>query len=325
MFTIQRLYQYTLALLLVVIFLPVVSSSNHHNPRKGVALAYGWHNGEGGADKLQTGTYMFWWLTPPIYSPRSGRYLPTFWSDCPAYAPTCFYEESIWPDYEEFVEYSANMARRYVVVDGRIAVIFANECDLPWPQCQQTPGHMAQVYLRAADGCPHCVFFGPATSSKDRNCDWPDEQHLPFHDEIKYHGQWCYWQEFWKQVELIAAQNGMDVPKVMEGKQYCAVHHYQFHPALGFAGDEYTRDTLDSLWGLGCRRFIIAEYSACDPAIMAAMTDSYDKDERVVAFYAWTANLPDTPQGTPCEVLLDWNTGELTSLGEAFAASGNGR
>lgn len=312
-------------------YLPAAFRANPNNPRKGVALAYGWQNGEDGADKLRTGTYMFWWLTPPLYSTRSGRYLPTFWSDCYSPSPGCTGKDDIWPDYERFVEYTKTLGHRYVNFDGRIAVVFANECDLPWPQCARPPEYMATVYIKAVLGCPHCVFFGPATSSKDHLCNWPPEQRMPFHDAIRHHREWCYWQQFWEETELLAeALSDEEKEAVMSGVANCAIHHYEYHPAIGqlsppVPAEEFTRGVLETGQRLGCKNFIVAEYSACRTSDLVEITEFFNRDPRVVAFYAWTPNLPDTPGGTPCEVLLDWDTGELTELGEAFAGAANGR
>lgn len=309
-----------IVLVIATIFFPMISlAGNENNPRKGVALAYGWVNGEGGADKLKTGSFAFWWITPNPYS-RSGRSLQTLWSDCDPLTPGCAYKDSIWPGLEWLA--SRSHYRDNLTYGGQVVVNYFNECDLPYPQCARSPAYMAQVYLRAREVCPNCAFFGPAVSSHDMFCDWAAHHAIPYHASIKYHGRWCWWQEFWLQVE----QDGATPAQVAEWKKTCSVHHYYNIPWHGWGVEPRhvpATQPLDELQELGCEVFIISEYGACDPNELAAMTNAYNNDPRVIAFYAWTANLPDTANGTPCEVLLDWETGELTNLGRAFAASGN--
>lgn len=310
-----------LLLLLTTIYIPILIHQSDHNPRKGVALAYGWRNGPEGAEYLRTGTYKLWW---PVYPPpyKNATMLPTFWSDCGPYLVQCEEKDSIWPDYRAFVA-ARKSPRDYVTTDdGRFVVNFFNECDLPAPQCAKPPSYMAEIYLDMIAACEDCAFYGPAVSSKDTNCNWPEEQSMPFHAEIRHHGHWCYWQEFWIQVALAGARRGLDGDKIAEGgKRNCSIHHYAGHPTIGDPGDE--RDTVASIKAMGCESIIVSEYSSCDEEEMERLTNSFANDDAILAFYVWAPNLPDTWNGTPCEVLLDWETGELTPLGEVFARSGN--
>lgn len=308
-------------LLLTTIYIPIFIHHNSHNPRKGVALAHGWHNGPKGVDDLRVGTYKLWWPSyPPPY--RNATMLPTFWAECWPVSSGCNYEDSIWPDYLDFIG-AEKSSRDYLVIDGRFAVNFFNECDLPFPQCAQPPAHMAEVYLDMIAACGNCLFFGPAVSSKDANCNWKPEETLDFHKDIAHHGKWCYVNEFWERVELAANARGMDGASLAaDGRKRCSVHDYARHPGIGSGSDE--ESPVASIKRLGCEMVIVSEYSACDKGEIERLTNLYNDDPAIVAFYAWTANLPNNSQGVaPCEVLLDWDTGNLTPLGRAFANAGN--
>lgn len=194
---------------------------------------------------------------------------------------------------------------------GQPVVIFLNEPDLR-SQAATPPDEAARLYFVAKDACPSCVFFGPGVSAWDAHCDWPEQEEMPWHNEIHGWGQWCYWQQFWHEVAQL------DSVASIRGRELASVHHYDsvaWHvPKRGVA----PLDPLEELAALGAKKFVISEYGSCDPVMMRQMVAAYDTDKRVVAHAVWVPQLRPIAGWEWCEVLFEYGTVNLTAVGEAW-------
>ena len=283
-------------------YLPVLKTANC-NPKKGVALAYGWAANPMGQDMLCTGTQMRWEIQNS--GNNRSRELQTWWDDC-------------WPSTEECtVDYFADLLwlaaqtdySQMITHNGYPVVKFLNEPDNA-SQAARSPQEAVELYRQVVAICPHCVFTLPAISAFDHFCDWPEREWLPFHDDIIDGGEWCWSRAFLAGLE----------PHERDNFEVCNVHHYYSNIRHELRRNIAPLEPADSLAAVvGCSYFVISEYGTCDPAWMTALTNAYNADERVIAFYAYTVNKPDNT----CDVLMNWHTGQLTDVGRAFAEAGN--
>lgn len=287
-------------------YLPMIKSATL-DPRHGVALAYGWAANPDGARMLGVGTTTCWGLA---HCTNEGTTLAQFWSEC-------------WPSVEDcqgdyFAALQTFAARGdyagFVLVGERPLVKFLNEPDNR-SQANDSPAAAAEMYLQVQQICPHCLFTFPGVGSWDYFCDWPEHERTKWHAVIDDGGQWCWSRAF---LAELAARGEAAVFEV------CSIHHYyqmHWHEPKRAVGAMEPADSLGEL--VGCNQFIIAEFGTCDPVLLGEMVAIYRADPRVLGWYVWTANLPPVPNWSTCEVLFDWETGDMTQLGAAYAEAGN--
>ncbi|MCB0081526.1 MAG: hypothetical protein KDE47_11360 [Caldilineaceae bacterium] len=271
------------------------------NPRKGVALAYGWVANPDGARILGVGTKLRWW----IQEGDDLTTLQTMWCDE-------LDGESLYPLLAKLQ--SEEISQGIVRLNGKPLVLLGNEPDIK-SQCNKTPAEFANIYQMAIQHCPDCVFTFPSVSSWDMFCDWPQHERQAWAANVG--GGWCWSREFLAELD----RRGM-----VASFPVCAFRHYY---TIGWHVPQREVEALapaEALAALvGCSQFVVAEYGTCNADLMAEMTKAYNGDSRVLAFYAWTPNLPPPPNGVSfpqCEIFFDWQTGALTEIGRAFAGAG---
>lgn len=271
------------------------------NPRKGVALAYGWIANPDGARILGVGTKLRWW----IQEGDDLTTLQTMWCDE-------LDGESLYPLLAKLQ--SEEISQGIVRLNGKPLVLLGNEPDI-MSQCNRTPTEFADIYQVAVRHCPDCIFTFPSVSDWDMFCDWPSHERQAWAANVD--GGWCWSREFLAE---------LDRRGVVASFPVCAFRHYY---SIGWHVPQREVEAMEPGEALaalvGCSLFIVPEYGTCDPLFMATMTKTYNNDPRVLAFYAWTPNLPPPPNGVnfpQCEVFFRWDTGELTDVGMAFAMTG---
>lgn len=285
-------------------FLPLIETKPC---KKGVALAYGWVANPNGQEILGSCIYLNWGIGRGV----DAELLQVFWDDCWPHTTDC------QVDYFDGLTWLATQSdmNGILTYQRRPLLKFLNEPD-NGSQAAKHPHDAALLYLKAREICPHCIFTFPAVSAWDMYCEWPPHEIMPWHAEINDGGMWCWSRAFLAELN----QLGIDTDfSVCSGRHYYTIGWHE--PKRDLAPLEPT-ESLAAV--VGCTGFIISEYGTCDPDFMRESTRAYLNDPRVIAFFAWTPNLEPAQNGFPqCEVFFDWHTGELTSVGEAFANAAN--
>ncbi len=282
------------------VFMPSVKV-DPSNGRKGVALAYGWVANPDGARILGVGTKLRWWTQE---ADDNLSVIQVFWCDS-------LQGESLYPLLAQLQ--SGAISKGIVRLNGKPLVLLGNEPDNA-SQCNKSPAEFATIYEAAVAACPDCIFTFPSVSAWDMFCDWPAHERRGYHATLPG-GGWCWSKSFMAELQQRGISTAFPV---------CAFRHYYsigwHEPKRNIAPME-PGDKLAAL--VGCDKFVVPEYGTCDPVFMKTMTNVYNDDSRVLAYYVWTPNLPPAGNGfSQCEVLFDWATGELTDVGVAFMKAG---
>lgn len=275
------------------------------NPSKGVAWAYG-RQTEDDEDRLCISTYHAWSLKAEDEGIPGLHYMNVFWSD--------IYTSPTGNEVNYFTELERKLGNDY---DGMM--LFLNEPELD-VQADKTPLEGAQMYRDLKAQCPNCQLYGPMVSAYDHQC-LDNGQQRPYYDELRAkYGQWCWFQEWWHQVELLTG-----APPEMAGY---TIHHTLGRAVAPLAPIDSLEATVASLGDNRPFNVIVSEYGIvqgyditnCDPDFMAEMTDAYAQDSRVLYFYAYTPNIP---HDNWCTFFAPFGTAHFTPTGFAFASHGN--
>jgi len=187
----------------------------------------------------------------------------------------------IWQDgdSDNFVDYIAEVSMLPSDYDGYM--LFLNEPDLAAPQCNITPAYGAQLYNWVKATIPNVKLIGVQVSHGDgiRGFKWLREwRNEVLNTSGAYPDMWRY-----------------------------TIHEYNDDPRPQVEA----LLSLQAEWGIDTPLWV-TEFGTCKPDVMRDMVQYYEGHDMIERYAVYAPLLLD------CQALIDWNTRELTAVGEGF-------